>query len=96
MHQGKRVVVARQAEPHQRHVVRGDAVARAVLLEEPSVHVARVLHDLLKGKGYTIDGAKRHLKKALKEHRQAEALRQRLEAIRAELLRLADDVERQA
>ena len=30
------------------------------------------------------------------EHRQTEALRQRLEAIRAELLRLADDVERQA
>ena len=58
------------------------------------IEIIGILHDLLKGKGYTIDGAKRQLKQALKERRQTEALRQRLEAIRAELLRLADDVER--
>lgn len=60
------------------------------------IEIIGVLHDLLKGKGYTIDGAKRQLKQALKEQRQTEALRQRLEAIRAELVRLADDAERSA
>ena len=58
------------------------------------IEIIGVLHDLLKHKGYTIDGAKRQLKQALKEHRQMEALRQRLEAIRAELLAIAEDAER--
>ena len=58
------------------------------------IEVIGVLHDLLKRKGYTIDGAKRQLKQALKEHRQMEAMRQRLEAIRAELVAIADDAER--
>ena len=60
------------------------------------IEIIGVLHDLLKRKGYTIDGAKRQLKQALKEHRQLEALRQRLEAIRAELVDIADDAERKA
>ena len=60
------------------------------------IEIIGVLHDLLKRKGYTIDGAKRQLKQALKEHRQLEALRQRLEAIRAELVDIADDAERNA
>ena len=58
------------------------------------IEIIGVLHDLLKHKGYTIDGAKRQLKQALKEHRQMEALRQRLEAIRAELLDIAEDAKR--
>ena len=58
------------------------------------IEIIGVLHDLLKRKGYTIDGAKRQLKQALKEYRQMEALRQRLEAIRAELLDIAEDAER--
>lgn len=58
------------------------------------IEIIGVLHDLLKHKGYTIDGAKRQLKQALKEHRQMEALRQRLEAIRAELVAIAEDAER--
>ena len=58
------------------------------------IEIIGVLHDLLKRKGYTIDGAKRQLKQALKEHRQMEALRQRLEAIRAELLDIAEDAKR--
>ena len=58
------------------------------------IEIIGVLHDLLKHKGYTIDGAKRQLKQALKEHRQMEAMRQRLEAIRAELVAIADDAER--
>ena len=60
------------------------------------IEIIGVLHDLLKRKGYTIDGAKRQLKQALKEHRQLEALRQRLEAIRAELVDIADDAKRKA
>ena len=58
------------------------------------IEIIGVLHDLLKRKGYTIDGAKRQLKQALKEHRQMEALRQRLEAIRAELVDIAEDAKR--
>jgi len=58
------------------------------------IEIIAVLHDLLKNRGYTIDGAKRQLKQALKEHHQVEGLRQRLEAIRAELIDIVEDVER--
>ena len=58
------------------------------------IEIIGVLHDLLKRKGYTIDGAKRQLKQALQEHRKMEALSQRLEAIRAELLGIVEDAER--
>ena len=58
------------------------------------IDIISVLHDLLKRKGYTIDGAKRQLKQAIREQRQMDDLRQRLEAIRSELVGLAADVER--
>ena len=58
------------------------------------IEIVAVLHDLLKEKGYTIDGAKRSLKQAIKEQRQLDELRQRLEAVRAELIGIATDAER--
>ena len=58
------------------------------------IEIISVLHDLLKRKGYTIDGAKRQLKQAIREQRQMDDLRQRLEAIRSELVGLAADADR--
>lgn len=58
------------------------------------IEIIGVLHDLLKRKGYTIDGAKRSLKQAIKDQRQLDELRQRLEAVRAELVGIAKDAER--
>lgn len=57
------------------------------------IEIIAVLHDLLKEKGYTIEGAKRNLRLALQERQKMEALRNRLEHTRAELLRLAADVD---
>ena len=59
------------------------------------IEIIGVLHDLLKGKLHHRRG-QAPPQAGLKEQRQTEALRQRLEAIRAELVRLADDVERSA
>ena len=60
------------------------------------IEIISVLHDLLKRKGYTIDGAKRQLKQAIREQRQMDDLRQRLEAIRSELVGLAADADRES
>ena len=60
------------------------------------IEIIGVLHDLLKRKGYTIDGAKRQLKQAIREQRQMDDLRQRLEAIRSELVGLAADADRES
>lgn len=59
------------------------------------IEIITVLHDLLKEKGYTIDGAKRQLRKAMQERQQLEELRNRLEHTRAELLKIAEDLDRQ-
>ncbi len=59
------------------------------------IEIVTVLHDLLKEKGYTIDGAKRQLRKAIRERQDMEELRNRLEHARAELLRIAEDVDPQ-
>ena len=58
------------------------------------IEVVTVLHDLLKERGYTIDGAKRQLRKALQERQQMEELRNRLEHARKELLSIARDLDR--
>ena len=88
----------RVAAPLLGEKVQGAGTLRSRAAEAPTplkdIQIIGVLHDLLKRKGYTIDGAKRQLKQALKEHRQLEALRQRLEAIRAELVDIADAAER--
>lgn len=60
------------------------------------IEIIAVLHDLLKEKGYTIDGAKRHLRQAIQERQRMEELRNRLEHAREELLKLAKDVDPQA
>ncbi len=57
------------------------------------IEVIAVLHDLLKLKGYTIDGAKRQLRKALQERQRMDELRNRLEHAREELLRIAKEVD---
>ena len=59
------------------------------------IEIITVLHDLLKEKGYTIDGATRQLRQAMQERQQMEELRNRLEHTRAELLKIAEDLERQ-
>jgi DNA-binding transcriptional MerR regulator len=64
---------------------------RAYTLKD--IEVVGVLHDLLKEKGYTIDGAKKQLRQALQEKHKMEELRNRLEAAREELLRLAEEVD---
>lgn len=56
------------------------------------IEVVTVLHDLIKEKGFTIDGAKRHLRKALQEQQEMEQLRNRLEHAREELLNIARDL----
>ena len=57
------------------------------------IEVISVLHELLKHKGYTIDGAKRQLRQAMQERQRMEELRNRLEHARKELLDMAADLE---
>ena len=57
------------------------------------IEVISVLHELLKDKGYTIDGAKRQLRQAMQERQRMEELRNRLEHARKELLDMAADLE---
>lgn len=57
------------------------------------IEVISVLHELLKDKGYTIDGAKRQLRQAMQERQRMEELRNRLEHARKELLDMASDLE---
>ena len=57
------------------------------------IEVISVLHELLKDKGYTIDGAKRQLRQAMQERQRMEELRNRLEHARKELLDIASDLE---
>ena len=56
------------------------------------IEVISVLHELLKDKGYTIDGAKRQLRQAMQERQRMEELRNRLEHARKELLDMASDL----
>lgn len=58
------------------------------------IEIVAVLHDLIKVKGFTIEGAKKQWRRALKEQRDWESLRQRLHSVRAELIQLAEDAER--
>ena len=64
---------------------------RAYTLKD--IEVIGVLHELLKEKGYTIDGAKRQLRQALQEKQRMEELRNRLESAREELLRIAEQID---
>jgi DNA-binding transcriptional MerR regulator len=57
------------------------------------IEIVAVLHDLLKEKGYTIDGAKRQLRSALQERQRMEELKNRLEHAREELLSMAKDLD---
>jgi len=57
------------------------------------IEVISVLHELLKDKGYTIDGAKRQLRQAMQERQRMEELRNRLEHARKELLDMASDLD---
>jgi DNA-binding transcriptional MerR regulator len=57
------------------------------------IEIIAVLHELLKEKGYTIDGAKRQLRQSLQENQRMVELRNRLEHAKEELLRIAADLD---
>lgn len=57
-----------------------------------NISAIRILYDLIKNQGYTLEGAKKHFRDGKQEFRETDAIAKSLKKIRAELLELKKKV----
>lgn len=62
------------------------------MYSEADIQTIRIVYDLIKNQGYTLEGAKKHFRGEKKDFKESDAILKSLEKIRAQLLKLKDTV----